>query len=454
MARRKKKNLTNIKISSENKAELTKNIITAIKSYVQTTYGDYIEPETIFVKTKIKLLDALLGGDGFILGLPIMFTGPAEIGKTTLTWQLIKSFQEQYPESLIVYIDTEGGAYVDKSGVSRVSIFGINQENLAYFPVISSLEKTFDIIKDILKVKEKAEKENNVEPVPALVVIDSISDLDPEKIYEVDNPTSITGLRARLIQFLLGQIKPLIRKTQTLLVLIDQVRSNISDSLMMFNTKTEKEVSTTNNLKSSTGQVKAVEHRIRHWLFFSRGPDIYDKPDILGNYLDIKLVKSKTSMSGITIRTVFDKRYGIDDFWTSYHFISNLTPFEEQIFKKLDKSSQTMANKFKSQIEQYLGIEGSGAYKYLVLKDEKGNVIAKSKSFYERDAKKLYETDREFKELFDKIVEYNIQQRIYKLVKPYQNNESSIYDAANILANIESIKIKNVYLNTEDEVEG
>ena len=426
MARRKKKDVVS-EPKEINFEELASQITEEIEELINEKYGEYIDPETKIVSFGIRPIDAILGG-GLVLGMPAMITGAAEIGKTTISWQIIKRLQEQYKQSIALYLDVEGSANIQNKNLgikSRLELMNINPKLVTYKQLSVSIEKAFIIIEDTINKKRQIEEKLGLEErIPMIVIWDSIADTEPEKIMDYDDPTKLTGYKARLLQHWLGRTKPLFRRNQVLLLLIDQVRTNLSNAMMTYQ-KTEKEIGAYNNLKSATG-AKSVEHKLRQWIFLSQGSEIYDKEGVLGWYLDFHVKKSKLAPSGYTLRVVFDKRYGIDKFWTEYEFISNLTPFEEKIFKKLGGAQSSKAKQFKANIENNLGIQSKGAYKYLQYTDPTSGEIITSKSFYEKDAKTLYNTDPEFRDLFDKIVDQQIQERILKYFNPEQNLSNDI----------------------------
>jgi len=409
MARKKKK----VDVNVEERID-PKNVTELIEQVLDEKFGDYIDPEMLIVKTGVRPLDAVLGG-GLVLGMPVMVTGAAEIGKTTLAWQLIKSLLDQYENAIATYIDVEGSANSsnEELGIrSRLELMHIDRGRVIYKSMTLTIEKTFELIETTINKKRDLEEKLSIK-IPMIIVWDSIADTEPEKIEDILDPNKMIGYKARLIQFYLGKYKPLFRRNQVMLFLIDQVRSNITDNMNIYQ-KQEKQIGQVNNLRSATG-AKSVEHKLRQWLFLSKGSDIYDKDNVLGWYLDIHILKSKLAPSGYILRTVFDKRYGIDKFWTEYHFISNLTPFEEIVYKKLGGANSSRAKEYKQHIENILGVQTAGAYKQLQYIDPQTGEVILSKKFYEKDARKLYYSNSEFKEFFDKIVDYHVNERIIKL---------------------------------------
>ena len=120
--------------------------------------------------------------------------------------------------------------------------------------------------------------------------------------------------------------------------------------------------------------------------------------------INVTTEKNKNSSSKHTISVVFDKRNGIDKFWSEFVFISSHTPSEVSLFRE------------KNVPEFYpLSIVTNGAYSELqVINPETGEVEYTSKKFYKKNAKSLYEEDEEFHKWFDIAVDYACKERISK----------------------------------------
>jgi len=382
-----------------------------IESKIEEEYGAYKDECKYIVPFNIRPLDAILGG-GLAFGMISMITGPAETGKTTIAWQLIKSFLDKYQNGLALYIDIEGGANIDNKEIgiiSRMDLLNIDKKRVIYKSLVLYIEQVFELIQQVIELKRKQEEKFNIE-IPLLVVWDSIADTPVAKVDDVDSPNQLVGYRARILQYYFEKTKELYRRNNVLLFIIDQVRANISDAVNMYK-KSEKGVGVFNDLKSATGS-KAVEHKIRQWLFISKGQDIYDIPDIDGWYLTLFTEKCKLAPSKHAIKCVFDKRYGIDKFWTEFIFLSEYTPSEEKMFKKM---SSSMVEKYKSSIPDFaIKQVGGGRFSLSITDPETGEVISYPKTFYKREAKELYEKDEKFREIFDKAVEIHVKERIIK----------------------------------------
>ena len=124
----------------------------------------------------------------------------------------------------------------------------------------------------------------------------------------------------------------------------------------------------------------------------------------MGWLIEVRTEKNKNSSSQHTITVVFDKRNGIDKFWSEFIFISDHTPSEKKMFRD-------------GKVEEFypLCIKTEGAYSKLEVVDpETGEIEYESKKFYKKNAKTLYEEDEEFHRWFDKAVDYSCKERITK----------------------------------------
>ena len=384
--------------------------------------------ENEYIHTDIRPLDTILGG-GFVLRNIAALTSPSETGKTTIAWQIIKKAQEQYPDAFVLYLDIEGSALISNPELgikSRVELLNIDTSRLVYTNEKFYLEDIEKKISELIDKKIKLDEAIGYSP-PLIIIWDSISSTETRKIEDAERPEELTGYVSRTIQFIIGKLKRKIHKANALLLLIDQVRSNIEGGF--FDSKSNASSSTKTGVfgkyKSSIGSTRA-NHEIRQWLFMEKGSLIrpQDIPDIDGWYLKVYIVKNKTAATtNMSIELVFDKRYGIDKFWSEYHFISEYQPFEKRLYKDANKFNTQYASKHP------LGIQRLGGFYKLSYKSPiDGKTYEYPKNFRFADAKKLYTNDPEFKKLFDIIVEHSVRDRIINHISNIKISEQ-LYDS-------------------------
>ena len=395
------------------------SIFSKLDSYLEKEYGVSTIPDPFIVSFGVKPLDAILGG-GLLTGMFTMLTSPPETGKSAISWQLIKRMLDDYPNAFAIYLDIEGAANISNDNLglkSRIEMFNIDPKRVKHIQLPLYIEDVHDIIEGIVEEKRKIEEKIG-EHFPAIIVWDSIAETPPKKILDADNPEQLTGYKARILQHILSKLHVHITMNNILLLAVDQVRANMSNAMMY--QKTEKSVGEFNNLKSATSSTY-TGHKVRQWLYLSKQSEILpaDLPGVDGWYLDIFTEKCKLAPSKQTIRVVFDKRYGIDKFWSEFTFLSQYTPTEKKIIRKLEKTSQSSLKMYLSSLPP-LTFQTNGSWASLEIVDpETGEVIdSYDKKFYKKDVKVLYDTDTKFREVFNKAVDFHVQHRI---IKHFQN---------------------------------
>lgn len=123
----------------------------------------------------------------------------------------------------------------------------------------------------------------------------------------------------------------------------------------------------------------------------------------MGWLINVTTEKNKNSSSKHEISLVFDKRGALNKFWSEFLFLSTYCPSEV----KLQRGG----------VEPFipLCVKTEGAYSKLeVINPLTGEIEYTSKSFYKKNAKKLYEEDEEFRKWFDIAVDYSCKERISK----------------------------------------
>ncbi len=227
------------------------------KGSVMTFSSDAIQNiETI--PTGSLTLDMAIGIGGIPKGRVVEIYGPESSGKTTLTLHMIAEAQKQGGKA--VFIDAEH-AFDPKYAKS----IGVNLEDL----IISQP----DYGEQALEIAETLIRSG----VVSLVVIDSVAALVPKAELEGDIEDSNIGLHARLMSKAMRVLKGAVNKSNTSLVLINQIREKVG---VMFG-----------NPETTTGG-RAIK-------FFAdlrlevRKSDIKDAGEKIGSRVRVKVVKNK-----------------------------------------------------------------------------------------------------------------------------------------------------------------
>lgn len=155
------------------------------------------------------IIDEALGTNGFPRGRVVEIFGPEASGKTTLTLHAIA--QAQKAGGTCAFIDAEHA--LDPEYATRV---GINVDDL----IISQP----DYGEQALDITEMLIRSGAVD----LLVIDSVAALVPKSELEGDMGDYHVGTQARLMSQALRKLTPVVHKSKTVLIFINQIRSKIN----------------------------------------------------------------------------------------------------------------------------------------------------------------------------------------------------------------------------------
>lgn len=370
----------------------------AFLKLIEKNYGENIAPPAYVTPFDIKPFDALLGG-GLSSSLPVVFSSTPETGKSTIAFQFAGKFLLTDPNAIVVYIDTETASnseLLESSIVNdRINAMAIDVDRFNYIPIVADIPTVFKMMSEFIEMKKEFENKTKSE-IKLCLIWDSMASTPSSKEMSSSDPKEVIGYRAREFSFQLSKIKPLLAINRVTLICIDQVRSNFKVDAY---SRSEKTVGEFGNFKAATS-VTSLQHNVKQWLFFSRSETIgLDHPyGIDGWLLNCYTEKNKIAPSNFWVTLVFDKLNGIDKVLTEYHFMKHFTKTELKYYK----------DKNKTPFE--LPVKSAGSYKYIEFKYD--GQIYKTKNFRESELKKLYETDSEFRDMFDAAVEVSVNERI------------------------------------------
>ena len=206
-------------------------------------------------------LDVALGVGGLPRGRVIEIYGPESSGKTTLTLQVISEMQKL--AGTCAFIDAEhalDSQYAQKLGVNL-------QELLISQP---------DTGEQALEIVDALVRSGSVD----LIVIDSVAALTPKAELEGEMGDSLPGLQARLMSQALRKLTATIKKSNCMVIFINQIRMKIG---VMFGSP---ETTTGGNALKFYASVRLDIRRIG---------SIKKGEEIIGNETKVKVVKNKVA---------------------------------------------------------------------------------------------------------------------------------------------------------------
>ncbi|MBI5330295.1 MAG: recombinase RecA [Betaproteobacteria bacterium] len=222
--------------------------------------GSVIEDLQV-VSTGSLGLDVALGVGGLPRGRVVEIYGPESSGKTTLTLQVIAEMQKMGGQA--AFIDAEHALdpqYAQKLGVN-VSDLLISQP---------------DTGEQALEIADMLVRSSAVD----VVVIDSVAALTPKAEIEGEMGDSHVGLQARLMSQALRKLTANIKRTNTLVIFINQIRMKIG---VMFGSP---ETTTGGNALKFYASVRLDIRRIGA---------IKKNDEVIGSETRVKVVKNKVA---------------------------------------------------------------------------------------------------------------------------------------------------------------
>lgn len=225
-------------------------------------YGDNeVEHDIKVVSTGSLGLDIALGVGGLPRGRVIEIYGPESSGKTTLTLQVIAEMQKI--GGTCAFIDAEHAL-----DVQYASKLGVNLSDL--------LISQPDTGEQALEITDALVRSGSVD----LIVIDSVAALVPRAEIEGDMGDSLPGLQARLMSQALRKLTASIKRTNCMVIFINQIRMKIG---VMFGSP---ETTTGGNALKFYASVRLDIRRIG---------SIKKGDEVTGNETRVKVVKNKVS---------------------------------------------------------------------------------------------------------------------------------------------------------------
>ena len=220
-----------------------------------------VERDIQVVSTGSLGLDIALGVGGLPRGRVVEIYGPESSGKTTLTLQVIAEMQKL--GGTCAFIDAEHAL-----DVQYASKLGVQLEDL--------LISQPDTGEQALEITDALVRSGSVD----LIVIDSVAALTPKAEIEGEMGDSLPGLQARLMSQALRKLTGTIKRTNCLVIFINQIRMKIG---VMFG-----------NPETTTGG-NALKFYSSVRLDIRRIGAIKKGDEVVGNETRVKVVKNKVA---------------------------------------------------------------------------------------------------------------------------------------------------------------
>ncbi|OIQ86420.1 protein RecA [mine drainage metagenome] len=222
--------------------------------------GEVVEDIQV-VSTGSLGLDIALGVGGLPRGRVVEIYGPESSGKTTLTLQVIAEMQKL--GGVCAFIDAEHA--LDSQYAQKL---GVNLQDL--------LISQPDTGEQALEIVDALVRSGSVD----LVVVDSVAALTPKAEIEGEMGDALPGLQARLMSQALRKLTGSIKRTNTMVIFINQIRMKIG---VMFG-----------NPETTTGG-NALKFYASVRLDIRRIGAIKKGEEVIGSETKVKVVKNKVA---------------------------------------------------------------------------------------------------------------------------------------------------------------
>lgn len=213
------------------------------------------------IPTGCLALDLALGIGGMPRGRMIEIYGPESSGKTTVALHVVAEAQKR--GGIAAFIDAEHAL-----DPIYAKALGVDLDNL-YVSQPDTGEQALDIADSLVRSS-----------AVDIIVIDSVAALTPKAEIEGDMGESHMGLQARLMSQALRKLTPIVNKSKTCVIFINQLREKIG---VMFG-----------NPETTTGG-KALKFYASIRIDVRKADALKDSEGLVGNRTKAKIVKNKLS---------------------------------------------------------------------------------------------------------------------------------------------------------------
>lgn len=313
-----------------------------------------------WISTGSKLLDYICSNrrDG---GLPegriVEIFGPPSIGKSHIATQIARSTQAM--GGIVVYIDTENA-----TSVENLAMLGVDVSRRFVYVDTHCTEEVFQVAEStILKTKGMSKD------VPITIVWDSVAASSPKAELNGDYDKESIGLQARAISKGMRKITGVIGQTNTLFIILNQIRTKIG---VMYGDP------------DTTPGGKAIPFHASTRIKLGAGQQIKDGEDVIGIHVSAKTIKNKVAPPFRKIDFEIHFGVGIKE--------------HEQIFDLLRKNGPEIIK------GKEVAVSGTGAWKTITITDTASGEILTEKKFHKPKFSEIM-TDPEYSQYIDDLLE-------------------------------------------------
>lgn len=313
-----------------------------------------------WVSTGSKMLDYICANrknGGFPEGRIVEIFGPPSIGKSHIATQIARSTQTM--GGIIVYIDTENA-----TSVENLASLGVDVSQRFVYVDTHCTEEVLSITeKTILKAKALQKD------VPVTVIWDSVAASSPKAELLGDYDKETIGLQARAISKGMRKITGVIGQTNSLFVILNQIRTKIG---VMYGDP------------DTTPGGKAIPFHSSIRIKLGAGQQIKDGDDVVGIQVWAKTVKNKVAPPFRKVNF-------------QIHFGKGIVEHEE-LFDVLRKNGEEICG------DNVVKVAGTGAWKTFTVTDVKTGEIVAEKKFRKTEFNEIL-ANPEYSDFLDDLIE-------------------------------------------------
>ena len=300
-----------------------------------------------WIGTGSRQLDYIISNrrDG---GLPegriIEIFGPPSIGKSHIAIQIARAAQQK--GGIVVYIDTENA-----TSVENLKLLGVNISKRFVYVDTHCTEEVLSIAESTI-IKARAVQKD----LPIVIIWDSVAASSPKAELVGDYDKNSIGLQARAISKGMRKITGVIGQTNTLFVILNQIRTKIG---VMYGDPT------------TTPGGKAIPFHSSVRIKLGAGQQITNKEkEVIGIHVSAKTIKNKVAAPFRSCKFEIHFGKGIHE--------------HEQVFDELRKFGAATIE------DKEICISGTGSWKSLTVTDVSTGEVLIEKKFYKNDFNEIW----------------------------------------------------------------